>query len=288
MASTHEAVAPAKEAIRLTHLLDAAFGETTRFPVNVVELAKAVGSQLRLKDEISEVHAANLKSFEGGLFHIEDGRWALLYNETLKSPGRIRFTQAHELGHFLVHRELQKEFQCSQADVAGYEGSRKRMEAEADEFASTLLMPLKQFRACVAGQPIDLDVLSDVSTKFGVSLTSASLRWIRATEESAVLVLSKDGFIDWSVSSDKAFNNGVYFKTRSGPPIEVPGGSLAANFEAESSRRGERLSLKTWFPDAHEDAPVREMKLQCDNYGYTLSLLHLSPTDKAWAPRDWG
>jgi hypothetical protein len=288
MASPDEAVAPAKEAIRLTRLLDAAFGETMRFPVDVVELAKAVGRELRLKEQISNVEAANLESFEGGLFRIEDGQWALLYNENLTSPGRIRFTQAHELGHFLVHRALQDEFHCSQAEVAGYEGGRKRMEAEADEFASTLLMPVKQFRSCVAGQPINLDVLSEVSTKFGVSLTAASLRWIRATEESAVLVLSRDGFIDWSVSSDKAFKNGVYLKTRGGPPIEVPDGSLAAKSEAESSRTGERLPLKTWFPNAHRDAAVREMKLQCDNYGYTLSLLHLSPSDKAWTPRSWG
>lgn len=70
MASTDEVVAPAKEAIRQTHLLDAAFGETTPFRVDVVEPAKAVGSQLRLRAEIPEAQAANLRSFEGGLFEV--------------------------------------------------------------------------------------------------------------------------------------------------------------------------------------------------------------------------
>lgn len=280
-------VAPSAIAIRLTRLLDAALGDEGRFPVDVVELAKAVGGELRLGAKIVEVRAApDLKSFEGGLFHLHDSEWALLYNASLTSLGRIRFTQAHELGHFLVHRLLQDEFQCSQAEVAGYEAKRKQIEAEADEFASTLLMPLKQLRACVAGQAINLDVLSEVSTKFGVSLTSASLRWIRATEESAVLLLSRDGFIDWSVSSKKAFDNGAYFKTR-GRVVPLPDGSLAAGAETESSRSGELMPLKTWFEYAHPDAVVREMKLQCDNYGYTLSLLHLSNSDKAWAPRDW-
>lgn len=160
------------------------------------------------------------------------------------------------------------------------------MEAEADEFASTLLMPMKQFRASVAGPAIDLDILSNTSTKFGVSLTSAALRWIRSTEDSAVLVLSTDGFMNWSVSSDQAFKNGAYFKTR-GRVVPVPEGSLAADPEKESSRLGDRVQLKTWFENAHPDAVVREMKLQCDNYGYTLSLLHLSNGDKVWAPRDW-
>jgi len=160
------------------------------------------------------------------------------------------------------------------------------MEAEADEFASTLLMPMKQFRAAVAGQPIDLDVLSTVSTKFGVSLTSAALRWIRSTEDSAVFVLSRDGIIDWSVSSDGAFKNGVYFKTR-GRVVPLPDGSLASDDKTESCRTGARIPLKTWFEHAHPDAVVREMKLQCDNYGYTLTLLHLSTSDLAWAPNDW-
>ncbi|WKZ88692.1 MULTISPECIES: ImmA/IrrE family metallo-endopeptidase [Ralstonia] len=281
-----EPVRPAKAAIRLSHLLDAALGESTRFPVDVGELAQAVGRELRLGDEITDVQAANLDSFEGGLFQVEKGRWALLYNESLSSPGRIRFTQAHELGHFLVHRLLQDQFHCSQAEIAGYDAGSRQMEAEADEFASTLLMPMTQFRASVAGQSIDLDVLSSASTKFGVSLTAAALRWIRFTEDSAVLVLSTDGFMNWSVSSDQALKNGAYFKTR-GRVVPVPEGSLAVDPERESSRLGEPVLLKTWFENAHPDAVVREMKLQCDNYGYTLSLLHLSNGDKVWAPRDW-
>lgn len=281
-----ESVRPAKAAIRLSHLLDAALGESTRFPVDVGELAQAVGRELKLGDEITDVQAANLDSFEGGLFQVEKGRWALLYNESLTSPGRIRFTKAHELGHFLVHRLLQDQFHCSQAEVAGYDAGSRQMEAEADEFASTLLMPMKQFRASVDGQTIDLDVLSRASTMFGVSLTSAALRWIRSTEDSAVLVLSTDGFMNWSVSSDQALKNGAYFKTR-GRVVPVPEGSLAVDPERESSRLGERVQLKAWFENAHPDAVVREMKLQCDTYGYTLSLLHLSNGDKVWAPRDW-
>lgn len=284
--ATLEQVTPSKAAIRLTHLLDVAFDESSRFPVDVPSIATAVGSQFKLDDEITVVEAANLENFEGGLFRLQPGRWAMLYNEQLESPGRVRFTQAHELGHFLVHRLLQDEFHCSQAEVGGYEAQRKAMEAEADEFASTLLMPVKQFKASLAGQAIDLDMLSTASKKFGVSLTSAALRWIRSTEDSAVLVLSSDGFMNWSVSSDRALKNGAYFKTRD-RVVAVPDGTLTADQQKASCRLGERLPLKTWFENAHPDAVVREMKLHCDNYGYTLSLLHLGNGDKVWAPRDW-
>lgn len=281
-----EVVTPSKAAFRLTHLLDAAFGAATRFPVDVKTLAKDVADALHLDERITAVKPANLDSFEGGLFQVEPQSWALLYNEELLSPGRILFTQAHELGHFLVHRQQQTSFECSQAEVGGFDLSHRKMEAEADEFASTLLMPLNQFRASVAGQAVDLEVLSGAARKFGVSLTAASLRWLRSTDESAILVLSRDGFIDWSISSDRAFHNGAFIRTQ-GRTVALPTGSLAEASDTQTSRAGARVPLRTWFEHAHPDAEMREMKLRCDNYGYTLSLLHLSPTDLVWAPRSW-
>jgi hypothetical protein len=101
------------------------------------------------------------------------------------------------------------------------------------------------------------------------------------------LVEDDQQFKKWQwVSSGKALKNGAYFKTR-GRVVAVPDGTLTADQLKASSRLGERLPLKTWFENAHPDAVVREMKLHCDNYGYTLSLLHLGTSDKVWAPRDW-
>lgn len=279
---------PGTAAIKLTHWLDAAARVgVQRFPVQVDWLAKEVGRELKWRDQIVQVAAADIDTFEGGLFCLEPAQWALVYNDKITSPGRIRFTQAHELGHFLLHLAIQDSFQCSQADVVRWGPGQKLMESEADEFASNLLMPMVQFRAATSGQPINLDLLSAASDQFGVSLTAACLRWVRSTQESAVLVLSRDGFIDWSVSSQRAFENGVYKKTHKNV-IPLPDGSLAIDEAKTSSRLGERLALNTWFEHAHQDAVVREMKLSCDNYGYTLTLLHLSPSDKVWAPREWG
>ena len=276
---------PHTAAIKLTHWLDAAEKVgLQRFPVDVATLALSIGQELRWSDPIFRVEAADIKGFEGGLFRLDERGWALLYNRTISSPGRIRFTQAHELGHYLVHRLAQQQFECSQADMVHWGDDRKRLEAEADAFAADLLMPMKQFRACTPDK-VDFDALSSASVKFGVSLTAAALRWIRSTEESAVLMLSKDGFIDWSASSDRAFKNGAFFRARR-EVIPLPEDSLAANQAIASSRDGEPVNLTTWFPYAHRDATAREMKLQCDNYGYTLTLLHLSNGEKVWKPLD--
>lgn len=285
--ANNEDFTPSSAAIKLSHWLDAfASLGTARFPVDVNELALAVGSQLRWADAITSVQAVPLASFEGGLFHLQNGSWALLYNEKMTSQGRIRFTQAHELGHFLLHRNKQSSFECSESDLLHWGPELIKMESEADDFAAKLLMPLTHFRQATSGQPINLEILSVAANKFGVSLTAAALQWIKSTDESAVLVMSRDGFIVWSVSSDRAYKNGVFIRTK-GLTVELPDGSLAADQSISDDKHGVRISLKTWFGHAHSEAIVREMKLGCNNYGYTLSLLHLSPSDKAFPPGRW-
>ncbi len=278
---------PSTAASTLSHWLNAAEKVgIERFPVDVAMLAREVGKNLNWPDQIVEIKAANIPNFEGGLFQLNEHGWALLYNDQIVSPGRVRLTQAHELGHYMLHRNLQQSFECSQADLLQRGEEHEALEKQADDFACNLLMPMTQFRTSTAGAQINFEILSDASTKFGVSLTAASLRWIRSTEESAILVLSRDGYIDWSVSSSKAMSNGAYIKTRK-TVVELPEGSLAADEHKTMCRVGERIALKTWFQHAHPDAIAREMKICCDNYGYTLSLLHLSSSDKVWAPKEW-
>ena len=105
------------------------------------ELALWVGSELKCKDPIVEVEAADIRNFEGGLFFVEERNgWVLLYNQSLQSAGRIRFTKAHELGHYLLHRKNQDSFECTQADMVRWGPKEKVMEYQADEFASNLLI----------------------------------------------------------------------------------------------------------------------------------------------------
>lgn len=274
-------------AIRLSHWLNALeHSGVPRFPVDVISIAKSVGHDLGWEDEIVKVVADDIPTFEGGLFPIKPRRWALIYNKAISSEGRIRFTLAHELGHFLLHLGTQDSFECSEGAMLQTGSLEKQIEVEADSFASQLLMPMPQFNAATAARRIDLDLLSSASNLFGVSLTSACLRWIRSTPESAVLVLSRDGFIDWSVSSDRARKNGAFFRPRQ-QTLELPPDSMAADLSLSSCKAGEEVPLRLWFEHAHPEAKVREMKLACDNYGYTLTLLQLSPSDKTWPPGKW-
>jgi hypothetical protein len=269
--------------VRIAETFSLAHG-VARFPVQVEPLALEAASIFGWDDPITEVQAAPIKSFEGALFTDDDRKkWLLLYNETLSSKGRVRFTQAHELGHYILHRLKRDSFQCSASDMLRWSRDEKDMEAQADLFASYLLMPLDDYRKQIT-RSVDLDVLGRCAERYGVSLTAAILKWLSYTEEKAVVLMSNDGFVNWARSSDPAFHAGAFFKTSSGP-IEVPAGSVAADPSVRHERAGITLPAKLWFPDADPRIQLREMKISADQYDSTITLLSLPRSADVWPQR---
>lgn len=283
-----EPLTAARAAHRLTHILDA-LGKVEpqkRFPVDVTALAKGCAELFRWDDPITRVEAASIEGFEGALVPADDRKqWMLLFNDQIKSAGRQRFTQAHELGHYILHRRKRDSFHCSEDDMLDWEPDSQAFESEADLFASYLLMPLNDFRAQVPGAA-NLAILSKCAERYGVSLTAAANQWLKHTDERAVLIMSSDGFMHWSCSSRSAFDAGAYFATRKRrAPIEIPPEAIAADESVESEREGKEILAQVWFPHADPGVKLREMKLYSNHYGRTISLLLLPRGISCWAPR---
>lgn len=272
----------ANRLVKLAEVFSAAHG-VGRFPVDVPSLALEAARIFGWSDPISHVQAANIKGFDGALFP-GDGRkeWLLLYNEAVSSTGRVRFTQAHELGHYILHRQVRESFQCSDADMLNWSENDMGLERQADLFASYLLMPLDDYRNQVTAD-VDLDLLGHCADRYGVSLTAAILKWLQYTDEKAVLVMSNDGFINWAWSSEPAAKAGAFFRTRNNV-IPVPAGALASNDDIKHDRLGAQVPASIWFPHASADTPLREMKLQAEQFGVVLSLLYLPRSADVWPP----
>jgi len=114
-----------------------------RFPVDVEQLAIEYTRQV-FDDPVTKVLGEPLEGFEGALFPSPSGkpRWLIAYNSELTSKGRIRYTQAHELGHYLLYRRAGQSIRCRAADMLIWDPACRRQEAEANRFASYLLMPI--------------------------------------------------------------------------------------------------------------------------------------------------
>jgi hypothetical protein len=265
---------PKAEANKLSTILRAAFGED-RFPVPVKDVALGYGAQFSCPDAITEIRAANIPRFEGALIPKAERRsWGILYNETITSAGRIRFTLAHELGHYIMHRRERDRFECTEDDLLGGTAEEGVMEAEADTFASYLLMPIDDYRRQIRSASVNLEILGHCAQRYGVSLTAAIRKWLEFTEQPAVFVMSVDGFMSWSVSSETAFKRGYFFATRK-KTIEVPQGSLTIDDSMPVERKGREVPGNVWFPQLMHDESVIEMKIRADNYDQTLTLLML-------------
>ncbi|HYF77362.1 MAG TPA: ImmA/IrrE family metallo-endopeptidase [Symbiobacteriaceae bacterium] len=94
-------------------------------PIDVERAARLLGV---------DIVDLELSSGVGGLLVKEaPRRWLIIVNSRLTDPAERRFTIAHELGHWTLHRPLIRRDST--------EVSNRRMEHEAHRFAQALLLP---------------------------------------------------------------------------------------------------------------------------------------------------
>ncbi|WP_296221747.1 ImmA/IrrE family metallo-endopeptidase [uncultured Enterobacter sp.] len=105
----------------------------------------------------------------GKLEKNRDNIWEITIN-SLHHPKRQRFTLAHELGHYFLHRN-----RCSLfTDKTLYRSSNMdTMEYEANNFAGALLMPRDKLTQFIKDNGSDIDKIADY---FFVSALAAKIR----------------------------------------------------------------------------------------------------------------
>lgn len=166
--------------------------------------------------------------------------WGIAYNGAV-SPQRQRFTIAHELGHFVLHRDRQPRFNCDKESVYSGHETMRLIEREADDFAGNLLMPGDRLREWISNRRIDLHVLSAIAKRFQVSFEALCIRFIKFTPQRAILVYWDNGYAkyEWRSSSTRASNSSV-------KPESLPahGGSTWRTLPSGSFTRGTRTSRK--------------------------------------------
>ena len=255
------------------------------FPIKVEPLAREYSRQVFPHEPITLVDGLGLSgAFDGMLMpnpHVP-GEWGIVYNKAIRSPGRINFTLAHELGHYLLHRHISPSgIQCGSREMLDWRSELGAIEAQANTFASFLLMPLDDFRRQIAGETTSLDLMRHLADRYEVSITAAILKWLDMTTQRAMLVVSRSGFIDWARSSDSLMKSGVFYRARQ-QITPLPEQSLAG---------GKGLAIGTYAETKHPrgvwpgNEDVHEMTIFSSTNEMTITLL-LYPDDapnKRWA-----
>lgn len=274
-------LSPTRWAIDISRILNTVFGGE-RFPIDVAAVAQEISQRKYPEEPIGLVAGQALHDFDGALLRDPAGKkgWAIIYNTAISSRGRINFTLAHEFGHYLIHRAAHPEgFSCSQQDMVRWDSDYRQLERQANEFAANLLMPLDDYRRQIDPKSsVTLAEISKCADRYEVSQIAATLRWLSYTQRRSVLVVSRDGFILWARSSDRALKTGAFFRTSRGV-VPVPKLSLAASASLTADASCARqMGLGTWF--ANE--ACTETTILSERYDFALSLLQL-PEEPPWA-----
>ena len=269
---------PMAVANQISDMLNRVLG-INRFPVDVQQLALEYTNQCFPDSPITRIQGERIDGFEGMLkANKSKTKWLIVYNDGNGSEGRQRFTVAHEFGHYMVHRELQDEFACHDDEISTGERSKRDIEAEADQFASTLLMPYDDFRRQVNGQPISFDLIGHCADRYGVSLTAAALRWIDIAPERAILIASRDDHMLWAKSNEEAFKSRAYFATRKNV-IELPRTALAHSANAGTTVSQQDVRANTWLANEPPYVHAQELVKNAGQYDYKLTLLLLPKSE---------
>jgi predicted transcriptional regulator len=173
-----EAAKPAHRAREVLGEFEASYGYNGSLPVPVEDIADSLARLLVQEvEDMSRVAGAHgdARTLSGILLCQPSNTIYVNALEARRSPGRRRFTIAHELGHWYLHAThgqggLFERF-CRGSDLE----SKRCQEGEANEFASALLMPSELLTDLASELRMNIPLLAK---RFDVSVPAMRLRLI--------------------------------------------------------------------------------------------------------------
>lgn len=144
-------------------------------PIDVRALAKKLGVRVIFQDLDDDI---------SGLLVIKNDRPTIGVNDA-HHPNRQKFTIAHELGHYVLHRDIDDLFIDSKLiyyrDKSSSDGVQQR-EIEANSFAAEVLMPATLIRKYLKEKEPDLSnefTMQRMASAFNVSEQALTIRLTR-------------------------------------------------------------------------------------------------------------
>jgi len=221
-------------------------------------------------------------------------RFCLFYAEEespWRPPGRVRFSIAHELGHYFIpaHREylLSGRWHGSCADFVW----DKPVEREADQFAAALLMPRGLFHKKVMAKRQGVCSLKELlhlaSDVFLTSVASTTIRYCELNYEPCCIVVSHKGQIRYCVRSEDMARLGLGWLPKGGRvPIQSVTAGMAAlkqSLEYLAHPLEGPVDSEVWF-DSRQSYRLWEEAIMLGRTELVLTLLSAEKTSDSDEP----
>ena len=185
----------------------------------------------------------NLRNSDGRLV-MKNGKSIVTIDSKIEFPQRKRYVLAHELGHILLHANMNASFSDDDTTLEGFK--KGPQEKEANDFAAELLMPEDSFRKACLGRRFNPELLVELSNSFNTSLTSTVYRFIDLGNHPLAAFYSKNGKVQyWKKSND------MYCKIPDINKLTVPEESVAEEYYRHKRvykiNDIQEIEKSTWF-----------------------------------------
>ncbi|WP_282085153.1 ImmA/IrrE family metallo-endopeptidase [Aquimarina algiphila] len=202
-------------------------------------------------------------------------------NSDIEFEQKKRQTLAHELGHFVMHKNIDVH-NDNDATMSWFNNKEKqakhgKIECEANQFASELLMPSKLFIEKQKDRTFSPDLLRELADYFKTSLTSIAFKYLELGNHPICLFHSFNGKVSyWKRHVD--FPYFIVDRTK----LPVPEDSVAMEFYKKNkiySKEQSKQSIwkSTWFElkdwEDDNDFNIYEYAIVTSSYNTVLSVV---------------
>jgi len=197
-------------------------------------------------------------------------------NSNIESIIKKRFAIAHELGHFILHRNKNIVFNDNEEVFLNwYQEKFSKEEIEANEFAAEFLMPTSLFQKECSGKKFGPNIIDSLANRFQVSKTAAILRFVKCGNHPVCVVYCRDNKIKWFKSSED-FKYFLEFQRNAPPPEDSVAFELFTSANKYfGDERKQQIWKSTWLRmrDDEENTKFYEFCLFAKSYNYSLSII---------------
>jgi len=161
-------------------------------------------------------------------------------------------------------------YTCSAEDINSFK-SNKSWEANANEFASELLMPTDWFKKYTGRRKLNFELFKETSFYFNTSLTATAIKYASVGAHPSAVIMSKEGKVLWHCPNE-------YFPLKWIPKnFKVDKRSKAYKFfkTGETNEHDTIVMANTWYENTRwkEDLYFWEQNVFMPNYNSVLTLL---------------
>ena len=205
------------------------------------------------------------------------GQFGIGYPTRVENEGFQRFSVSHEIGHYVLPGHVDA-MVCPDTTqpLPRRSSGRDRFEAEADRFATALLMPTGLFAAELQVAGDGFEAVKWLSERCGTSWEATAIRYAECTPQAVAVVRTTGDRVDYVIPSSNLKRRVSPFPVLKGTPLPANTATFRFNRNRKNIQESKyfhvKSSLAHWFGARHDEPSIEEV-IGLGSYGKTLSIL---------------